>query len=151
MEPKTNKIVNVSLLLSSDSGVQQYSDIQLGVDAPAEWGAVCRVKFEPMESQEVDPVGIIPPDGAMVAESEELWFIGVTMDQLLQLGTHLPSISIADWCTVPALKPRPVRSAERIGLTTTSPCSSLDYSVESSKKKKKKKKKKKVRQRIGFL
>ena len=42
------------------------------------------------------------------------------------------------WCTVPALKPRPVRSAERIGLTTTSPCSSLDYSVESSKKKIKK-------------
>ena len=38
------------------------------------------------------------------------------------------------WCTVPALKPRPVRSAERIGLTTTSPCLSLDYSVESSKK-----------------
>ena len=65
------------------------------MDALDEWVAVCRVKFEPKKSQEVDLVGIIPPDGAMVAESEELWLVGVTMDQRLQPGTHLPSISIA--------------------------------------------------------
>ena len=87
--------MDVSLLPSSDSGVQHCSDLQLGVDALAEWGVVCLVKFEPTKSQEVDPVGIIPPDGAMAAESEELWLIGVTMDQRIQLGTHLPLISIA--------------------------------------------------------